>query len=160
MGDVANPDLVGPSFFSAMDLAVRTSNGTTEAGLASVQLSAAGLDAVLPHGSLDSTTADGSVDCFESGVDARAAIGLVAVREDPADLMQPYLFLDDAATGRPGTPSVVPAPADTEYATHRAHREFFLVVADEDEDVVFRVEVNSMVFLECPARALGARTDV
>jgi hypothetical protein len=87
VGDVADPDLVGPSYFLSMDLAVRTREEAPQARLAAVQVGAAGPDAVISHDSLGSTTADGFVVSFESGVDARAAIGLAAVREGLPDLL-------------------------------------------------------------------------
>jgi hypothetical protein len=56
-----------------MDLAVRAGKESTEPRLATIELGAAGLNAGLPHDSLDSATTNGFVLSLEHGVDPWAA---------------------------------------------------------------------------------------
>ena len=145
IGDVAAPHLIKAG--DRVGLAVRDlAVVALQAGIGVVQVGRASADTVDLHQAGDALLADSPAVMAQCRVDARAAIGILALAVDVLDLFQQHLVFPVACARLAVAPLVIACTADTVQAAHDGRRIVVPVLLYVFEDFESRSEQNRMAF--------------
>ena len=144
--DVADPDLIGTLDVDLVCLALHAVEELRKARHTTVKRRRTGANTVLTHQALYASLTDTFAGLSQCRMHARTAVGLATGLMDRLNLVQQTGVLIGTSASRALSPSIITRRADTVEPAHRSHRERFLAVLDEGEDVPFRAEVNAMAF--------------